>query len=143
MNLPFHLFMADDDVEDRYIMEMVFAELGLSGHVRYFEDGTLLMDHLRHIGLEPLPGVIVLDLNMPKLSGVETLRLLKEDLRFRDIPVIIFSTSLNEMQLRQCKELGADSYVLKPITYDEYVEIGRRFFAFCQQEYVFPFQHLS
>ena len=81
-----------------------------------------------------LPCLIVLDLNMPKLNGTQTLQLLKTDSRFKDIPVIIYSTSLNPQERNKCLKLGAHSYVNKPVSFTEGIETAKQFLALCNQE---------
>lgn len=69
----------------------------------------------------PLPDIILLDLNMPKISGIEFLSILKNDVRFRHIPTLILSTSNNERDLLECFKIGISGYILKPLKYKEYV----------------------
>lgn len=129
--------MADDDPEDRFIMEMLYEELGLSDKIHIVKDGQYVIDYLHEQNDEDLPALIVLDLNMPRLSGVETLKAIKDNERFRHIDVIIYSTSLNEIQMKQCLEYGAKAYIIKPATYEEGLDILRKFYAFSKGEYTF------
>jgi CheY-like chemotaxis protein len=121
------ILIAEDDEEDRFMMSQTFDELGYQPAITFAEDGILLLQCLEqqdpgHIGL------IVLDLNMPRLNGTETLRKLKDDKRYRHIPVIIFSTSVNEIERRTCLQLGASEYITKPGRYLEYLDTCRRFY---------------
>ncbi|MCK7554361.1 response regulator [Chitinophaga sedimenti] len=133
------ILLADDDPEDRSIMQIVFDELDLSADIFFVEDGTGVIEYLREVsGSTYLPDLIVLDLNMPKLSGSETLKILKTHDLYKNIPIIIFSTSLNEIQMRECMAMGASSYVIKPNTFEECLTTGRRFYEFSRKQYTFP-----
>lgn len=133
------ILLADDDPEDRSIMQIVFDELALSTNIFFVEDGAGVIDFLQQIEISDLlPDLIILDLNMPKLSGTETLKILKTHDRYKGIPIIIFSTSLNEIQMRECMLMGASSYVIKPNTFEECLTTGRRFYEFSQKQYTFP-----
>ena len=78
-----------------------------------------------------VPCLVVLDLNMPKMGGVETLKHLKHHEQLRHIPVIIFSTSINPLEQERCMQLGAHSYIIKPVSFKESLETARLFLAFC------------
>jgi CheY-like chemotaxis protein len=133
------ILLADDDPEDRSIMQIVFEELALSSNISFVEDGTGVIEYLQQVGPESmLPDLIILDLNMPKLSGTETLKILKTHDRYKNIPIIIFSTSLNEIQMKECMSMGASSYVIKPNTFEECLTTGRRFYEFSRKQYTFP-----
>jgi CheY-like chemotaxis protein len=116
-----HILVADDDCEDRTIMADTFKDLGFSG-AAFVEDGSLVIDYLSNLS-DNTVSLIILDLNMPLLNGTETLRALKGDCRYRDIPVVIFSTSVNTIEQQNCAALGALSYITKPSRYVEYKEV--------------------
>jgi CheY-like chemotaxis protein len=133
MNDGIKILLADDDVEDRFIMEEAFNELGLPQVVGFVENGEKVITFLDDISdSKSLPSLIVLDLNMPLLNGTETLRILKNNDRYSDIPVMIFSTSVNEIEKEQCLSLGATSYITKPVKYEECISIARHFYNFSQ-----------
>ncbi|HEY0273764.1 MAG TPA: response regulator [Chitinophaga sp.] len=139
MHHKINILLADDDVEDRFIISDAFDTIGLADCIQFVEDGEKVLTYLDTIGEPaPLPNLVILDLNMPKLNGTQTLKLLKEDQRYSNIPVIIFSTSLNELEMQECMHLGANSYVIKPVTFDECIDTARRFYNFCQGTYQFP-----
>ncbi|WP_133177694.1 response regulator [Chitinophaga parva] len=139
MSKKINILLADDDVEDRFIIGDAFETIGLADCIQFVEDGEKVLSYLGTIDTpEPLPNLVILDLNMPKLNGTQTLKLLKEDQRYSDIPVIIFSTSLNELEMQECMHLGANSYVIKPVTFDECIDTARRFYNFCKGTYQFP-----
>src|SRR3954447_5507273 len=93
------ILMADDDAEDKFILEDAILSLHPEKLICFAEDGEEALHLLcTEFNEESLPCVILLDLNMPRLNGTQTLKLLKEDNRFSDIPVIIYSTSVNAIE---------------------------------------------
>jgi len=127
------ILLVDDDPEDRMIVHDGLQELGVGNVLEFAENGELAFDLLNkkfEDGL--LPCLIVLDLNMPKMSGTEILMSLKDDARFKDIPVIIYSTSINPLEKERCLELGAHSYIIKPVSFRESIDTAHLFMAFCQ-----------
>lgn len=123
------ILLADDDIEDRMIISDAFREIGVEEDaVHYVENGEEVMSWLNKAG-DPLtfPSLIVLDLNMPKMSGRKTLEELKSDIRYKGIKVIIFSTSINEREKAECMALGALSYITKPLKYSESLETADHF----------------
>ncbi|MDQ2656245.1 MAG: response regulator, partial [Bacteroidota bacterium] len=112
-----HIIFVDDDEEDHLIMSEYFREAGKGDCIKFIKNGQEALNYLNDISDDAsLPSLIVLDLNMPILSGTQTLALLKEDPRYRKIPVLIFSTSENENEKRKCLTLGAHEYIVKPTT---------------------------
>lgn len=122
-----YILVADDDHEDRTIMNECFKYLGHVDVVKFVEDGISLVDYLAHNRNEDI-SLIVLDLNMPKINGTETLRLIKGIPGADNIPVIIFSTSLNEVEKKSCLLLGAKDYITKPSKWEQYLDACRNFF---------------
>lgn len=134
------ILLADDDLEDRYIMQDAFSAINLA-HVPFLvEDGEKVLEHLAQMYSDEgtLPSLVVLDLNMPRLSGTQTLRELKSIEHYKDIPVIIFSSSLNVIEMHECRQLGALSYMVKPFTYEEYLLSAQHFYDFCLSKHSFP-----
>ncbi|GAA3954787.1 response regulator [Chitinophaga oryziterrae] len=135
------ILLADDDLEDRFIMQDAFNAIKLPNVPFFVEDGEKVLEHLAaqmHSDEGTLPSLVVLDLNMPRLSGRETLRELKNIAHYKDIPVIIFSSSLNEIEMHECRQLGALSYMVKPFTYEEYLLSAQHFYDFCLSRHSFP-----
>ncbi|ACU61225.1 response regulator [Chitinophaga pinensis] len=134
------ILLADDDLEDRFIMQDAFNAINLPEVPLLVEDGEKVLEYLsetqRNAGV--LPSLVVLDLNMPRLSGTQTLRELKSRDAYKDIPVIIFSSSLNVIEMHECKQLGALSYMVKPFTYEEYLLSAQHFYDFCIKKRSFP-----
>ncbi len=122
------ILLVDDDPDDRMIFQDAFETLKAVQNISTAKDGKEALDMLEK---QPpgadLPVLIVLDLNMPKMNGTETLKNLKQNQRFRQIPVIIYSTSINPLEKEKCMELGAHSYITKPISWTESIETAQYF----------------
>ena len=125
------ILMADDDPDDRLLVEDAFAEIRLENPLDFVGDGIELMDYLHrrgaytHLGGMPLPGLILLDLNMPRKNGREALHEIKQDELLRKIPIVILTTSKAEEDLLASYKLGANSFIVKPVTFDKLVEVIR------------------
>jgi len=123
--------MADDDADDRALTREALAESRLANDLHFVEDGVALLDYLHRRGAysrpgsAPRPGVILLDLNMPRMDGREALREIKSDPDFRNIPVVILTTSRAEEDIVRSYDLGANSFISKPVTFDGLVEVVR------------------
>lgn len=127
---PIVILMADDDADDRMLARDAMEESRLSNPFFFVEDGQELMEYLRHEGKytkqpAPRPGLILLDLNMPRKDGRQALREIKSDPHLRRIPVVVLTTSKTEEDILRSYDLGANSYITKPVTFDRLVEIVR------------------
>jgi CheY-like chemotaxis protein len=128
------ILVVDDDEEDRFIIHDGFTEVGAEDIVHYEEDGERALQYLEScIAQKSLPCLIILDLNMPRLNGTQTLRAIKSDQRLRDIHVLIYSTSLNRIEKEECMLLGAEEYIIKPLTFSESLEKARYFKEVCEK----------
>lgn len=131
----FKIVMAEDDAEDQAIIRDTLAMLHAEDSIFFAENGVRALEVVENLYTEGLlPCLIVLDLNMPKLSGTQTLEVLKKDYRFKHIPVIIYSTSLNPIEKEKTLSLGAHSYIAKPVSFTENMETVKKFLAFCREE---------
>lgn len=125
------ILIADDDKEDRMLAEDALRESRLVNDIRFVENGEELLDYLRHSGrykapeLAPRPGLILLDLNMPRMDGREALRVIKADPDLRRIPVIVLTTSQAEEDIYRTYDLGVNSFITKPVTFTSLVETMR------------------
>lgn len=121
------ILMADDDPDDKFFVQKACRELGICGDLRFVEDGEELMHYLHRRGkysdptVSPRPGLILLDLNMPRKDGRQALVEIKGEPDLRSIPVAIWTTSREEHDKIQCLHAGADEYVTKPTGYAELV----------------------
>jgi CheY-like chemotaxis protein len=123
------ILLADDDPDDRQLTRDAFCENRLVNELDCVEDGEDLLDYLhrrgKHTGLrdKPLPGLILLDLNMPRKDGREALKEIKADPELRRIPVVVLTTSKAEEDIVRSYDLGVNSYVTKPVTFKSLVEL--------------------
>ncbi len=123
------IVLADDDPDDRQLTRDAFMENRLANSLDCVEDGEELLDYLNrrgkfgNLGNVPLPGLILLDLNMPRKDGREALKELKANPEFRRIPVVVLTTSKAEEDILRSYDLGVNSYITKPVTFKSLVEI--------------------
>ena len=128
---PIVILMADDDADDRMLTRDALEESRVLNELRFVEDGEELMDYLLRRGKfensddAPRPGLILLDLNMPKKDGREALREIKADASLRRIPIVVMTTSKAEEDIFRSYDLGASSFITKPVTFDRLVELMR------------------
>ena len=123
------ILLADDDPDDRKLTQDAFVENRLVNVLHCVEDGEELMEYLRRQGRyadqkdAPLPGLILLDLNMPRKDGREALKEIKADPELRRIPIVVLTTSKAEEDILRTYDLGVNSYVTKPVTFKSLVEL--------------------
>ena len=125
------ILMADDDPDDRLLVQDAFTEIRLDNPLDFVADGVELMDYLHrrgayaHLAGAKLPGLILLDLNMPRKDGREALNEIKQDEMLRKIPIVVLTTSRADEDLLASYNLGANSFIVKPVTFDKLVEVIR------------------
>jgi len=125
------ILMADDDEDDRLMARDALAETDLANDLRFVCDGVELLQYLRHEGPysdaadSPRPGLILLDLNMPRMDGREALEEIKADAELRRIPVVVMTTSQADEDVLRSYDLGAASFITKPITFAGLVTVMR------------------
>lgn len=125
------ILMAEDDEDDCMLAREALAESRLANELHIVNDGEELMDYLHYRGLyankssAPRPNLILLDLNMPRKDGREALREIKADPLLRKIPVVILTTSKAEEDVSTSYDLGANSFIIKPVTFTSLVEVMR------------------
>jgi CheY-like chemotaxis protein len=125
------ILMADDDADDRLLAKDALAEAQLDGDLRFVENGEELLDFLQRRGsyaggaVPPRPGLILLDLNMPKKDGREALRVIKSDPDLKRIPVVVLTTSNADTDINGLYDLGANSFITKPFQFDALVRVMR------------------
>jgi len=125
------ILLADDDADDRMMAADALEESRLANDVRFVEDGEELMDYLRRRGkysdpaAAPRPGLILLDLNMPRKDGREALREIKAEPNLRTIPVVVLTTSKAEEDIYRTYDLGVNSFITKPVNFESLVGVMR------------------
>ena len=123
------ILMADDDPDDRLLAERALREYRLKNGIRFVEDGEELMDYLYRRGkysapgAAPTPGLILLDLNMPRKDGREALAEIKRDPVLHKIPVVVLTTSKAEEDIVRAYDLGVNSYITKPVSFQGLAEV--------------------
>jgi len=126
---PIIILYAEDDEEDQMLVQDAFEESRLANELHFVEDGEELMDYLYRRGKYtelnnvPLPGLILLDLNMPKKDGREALSEIKADSNLRRIPIVVLTTSKAEEEILRAYDLGVSGFIIKPVTFESLVDI--------------------
>jgi CheY-like chemotaxis protein len=130
-SLPVTILMADDDEDDRLLALDALKEGRVLNNLYCVEDGVELLEYLRREGkfadpaTSPRPSLILLDLNMPRMDGREALQHIKADPNLRSIPVVILTTSKEEEDMIRGYDLGAASYITKPVNFEGLVDLMR------------------
>ncbi|MFL5731404.1 MAG: response regulator [Cytophagaceae bacterium] len=131
LKAPIIILIADDDEEDRMLVKEALDESRLVNNLQFAENGEELMDYLHNKGKYadkekyPRPGLILLDLNMPKKDGREALKEIKADHDLKVIPVVILTTSKAEEDILKTYDLGVSSFITKPVTFSSLVDTMR------------------
>ena len=126
---PMIVLMADDDADDRLMAQEAFEEARLLNPLYFVEDGEALLDYLYRRGryttaaAAPTPGLILLDLNMPKKDGRQALQELKADPTLRHIPIVVLTTSKAEEDILRTYNLGVSSFITKPVSFEGLVDL--------------------
>lgn len=129
MSQTLRIAVADDDADDRMLIEEALEESRLANPVDFCVDGIDLLEYLRREGQwesmkgVPLPGLILLDLNMPRMDGRKALSELKSDPKLRRIPIVVLTTSKAEEDIVRTYDLGVNSFISKPVTFDGLAEV--------------------
>jgi CheY-like chemotaxis protein len=128
-SLPIRILVAEDDADDRLMIKDAFEESRLGNPVDFVEDGVQLLDYLLRqgeyagMGDSPYPGFILLDLNMPRKDGRTALKEIKANPILQRIPIIVLTTSKAEEDIVRTYNLGVNSFICKPVTFESLVEI--------------------
>ena len=125
------ILLAEDDDGHAYLVQQNLVDAGLANRVVHVKDGQEALDYLHCIGahggrVANGPLLLLLDINMPRVDGVEVLRRLKADPKTAELPVIMLTTTDDPREVKRCYELGCSSYVTKPVEYEKFVEAIRR-----------------
>jgi len=125
------ILMAEDDADDRLLVKDALHECRCDADLRFVENGEELLDYLLQRGegngsaLARRPGLIILDLNMPRKDGREALREIKSNPELRSIPVVVLTTSRADTDIEGIYQLGANSFISKPVRFDDLVNLMR------------------
>lgn len=144
---PLTILCAEDDPDDRLLMRDALEEAPLGSRLLFVEDGEELMAYLDRRGAwadpasSPRPSLILLDLNMPRKDGREALREIKENASLRTIPVVILTTSAADTDIVGSYGIGANSYIIKPVTFDGLVQVMRQLGRYWLETVQLPKEH--
>ncbi|OHC62657.1 MAG: two-component system response regulator [Rhodocyclales bacterium GWA2_65_20] len=123
------ILMVEDTEADAELAIRALRKRGLANHLVWVKDGAEALDFIFAQGgyaernVENGPKVVLLDLRLPKISGIEVLRRIKNDERTRMIPVVVVTSSKEEIDLEECYKLGVNSYISKPVEFDEFTKV--------------------
>ena len=127
--IPITILICDDDEDDRMLTQQALEDAHISNELRFVEDGEQLLDYLYQrgqfsgeTGAAPRPGLILLDLNMPRMDGREALQRIKGDATLIDIPIVVLTTSGLDADVIRSYRLGVNSFITKPVTFSGLVE---------------------
>lgn len=116
------IVVAEDDPDDRLLIQEAFEEARFANNMDFVEDGVELLEYLRSPTL-PQPGLLLIDLNMPRKDGREVIKEIKADPLLQQIPIVILTTSEAESDICRSYKLGANSYIQKPVSFEGLVEV--------------------
>jgi CheY-like chemotaxis protein len=126
---PAIILLAEDDPDDILLTQEAIEESNIAGSLEVVHDGAELLDYLRGTGVhkkrknQPLPTLILLDLNMPKIDGREVLQQIKADPKLRIIPIVVLTTSRLPEDVVTSYKLGVNSFITKPVKFEDFVDI--------------------
>ncbi|MBD3165267.1 response regulator [bacterium] len=131
MKADITILIAEDDEGHASLIQKNLKRSGISNNMKHFLDGQETMDYLEEVKGDIDPNkrigyLLLLDIRMPKVDGVEVLRRVKEDSKLRRIPVIMITTTDDPREVQRCHELGCSNYITKPIDYDKFVKAIRQ-----------------
>ncbi|WP_308992335.1 response regulator [Mariniflexile litorale] len=122
---PLLIYLADDDNEDRMLFKEALDEINMEVYIKDFDNGVTLMEHLLMTD-QPLPDAIYLDLNMPLMNGEECLIDIRNEPQLSQIPIIIYSTYVDEAMIDRLQKKGANWYLMKPNSFEELKNLLRK-----------------
>jgi len=119
-----HIIIAEDDIDDGEIIQASFARHPSFLNVDIVKNGKELLDFLK--SAKNIPDIILTDINMPILNGIEALAAIHQDSSLKNIPAFVYSTAINPSYEAKCKELGTKGFLIKPFNLEEFYEIPNR-----------------
>ncbi|HEV8661853.1 MAG TPA: response regulator [Candidatus Methylomirabilis sp.] len=130
MTEPVPILLVEDNPADVELTLRAFKQRKLSNPIAVVRDGEEALDYVhrrgRFAGDAPIPGVILLDLRLPKVDGLEVLREVKAHPVYRNIPVVVLTTSAEDRDIKKSYELGAASYIVKPVEFEKFLQVVER-----------------
>jgi CheY-like chemotaxis protein len=141
------ILLAEDNPMDVELTLEALNEHNLANHVVVLKDGVEVMEYLNFEGEysnrspEP-PAVLLLDIKMPRMDGIEVLRAIRDDARFKKLPIVMLTSSREEPDLKTCYELGVNAYVVKPVNFNEFIEAVKQIGIFWGILNELPMNHI-
>jgi two-component system response regulator len=120
------ILLVEDNPDDVLLIKAALEENNIVNRITHLKDGAEALDYLFHEGdyagvpKDNSPKVIMLDLNMPKVGGIELLRRIKSNEKTQDIPIVVFTSSKDDPNLKECYRLGVKNYIIKPLDFDQF-----------------------
>ena len=145
MNSVNTILIAEDDADDRFLLKAAFKQNAANDNLVFVENGVELFDFLRNSLKSEnavLPRFILLDLNMPKKDGREVIKEIKSIPILRSIPVVVFSTANSHLEMQRCYDLGANSYITKPNSFEQLVRTVAALRFYWLHTNLLPFQDI-
>ena len=127
-NTEVEVLLVEDNPSDAELTMRALKKNNMANKIYHVKDGAEALDFLFAQGdyssrkIENAPKVILLDLKMPKINGIEVLRVLKADVRTKKIPVVVLTSSKEDPDIKECYSLGVNSYVVKPVNFDDFLK---------------------
>jgi len=126
---PLSIIMVEDDAGHARLIEKNIRRAGISNTIHHFTDGTTALDYIFDAEEGPArngPALILLDLNLPDMSGTDILKRIKDEPRLRRTPVVILTTTDDKQEIQHCYDLGCNVYITKPMNYENFSDAIRR-----------------
>lgn len=124
------ILLVEDNPQDVELTLRAFRKRKLSNPIQVARDGAEALDYIHRRGAfaedAPILGVVLLDIRLPKVDGIEVLRQMKAHPAYRRVPVVMLTTSQEDADIRRCYELGANSYIVKPVDFDKFLNVVER-----------------
>ena len=126
---PVNIVMIEDDEGHARLIERNIRRAGISNDIKHFLDGTSALDYLFHHHEGPAmngPALVLLDLNLPDMSGTDILARIKSEPRMKRTPVVVLTTTDDKVEIQRCYDLGCNVYITKPVNYESFAEAIRQ-----------------
>ena len=126
---PVNIVMIEDDEGHARLIEKNIRRAGISNDIRHFTDGTTALDYLFNSPDGPAlngPCMVLLDLNLPDMSGTQILEKIKQDERLHRTPVVVLTTTDDKVEIQRCYDLGCNVYITKPVNYESFADAIRQ-----------------
>jgi CheY-like chemotaxis protein len=126
---PVTIVMVEDDEGHARLIERNIRRAGISNTIRHFLDGTSALDYLFKGADGPLfngPALVLLDLNLPDMSGIDILAKIKSEPRLKRTPVVVLTTTDDKVEIQRCYDLGCNVYITKPVNYESFADAIRQ-----------------